>query len=260
MLKSTSSLLDQEISWIRVFLKDSPLFLLYFECAIDDLRRQGLDNRSFHIGKNRKGLIQSIAFDGITIATAVGELDESELTALLAFPAQLELHVETDHAAILIPASGPRLKKVSLLQYYRLSLHRSFQRDPRCRWLTEDDFEVVSAFYRKHYPQTVFSKWMLKLPFVGLFEQDELVSSAGVIIAHDGLGSCNLGNFLTAPHSRGKGLARTVAEHLIEELRGRGIQTVLLGTTSDNLAACRAYEKLGFEVFATRPQLDLRPL
>jgi len=48
---------------------------------------------------------------------------------------------------------------------------------------------------------------------------------------------------------RGRGIARRLMDRLLAELRSMGpIEKVSLGVTSDNAAALRLYEKLGFEI------------
>ena len=51
---------------------------------------------------------------------------------------------------------------------------------------------------------------------------------------------------------RGCGLASALMRRLLDELRAlRQIEKVSLGVTSDNMAAVRLYEKLGFEIVGT---------
>ena len=55
-----------------------------------------------------------------------------------------------------------------------------------------------------------------------------------------------------APEIRGRGIARRLMDRLLDELRSMGqIEKVSLGVTSDNAAAVRIYEKLGFEIVGT---------
>lgn len=55
-----------------------------------------------------------------------------------------------------------------------------------------------------------------------------------------------------APELRGRGIARGLMRRLLDELRSMGqIEKVSLGVTSDNAAAVRLYEKLGFAIVGT---------
>lgn len=49
------------------------------------------------------------------------------------------------------------------------------------------------------------------------------------------------------PRQRGRGLARRLVEHCADWAAGRGAASLLLTVTSNNQAAIRLYERLGFE-------------
>ena len=85
-----------------------------------------------------------------------------------------------------------------------------------------------------------------------------MVACGGVIAMAGEI--ANVGNFLTAPYARGRGLARAVAATLVHGLADHGIATVTLGTNDDNVAAWRAYEAIGFRCFDRAVQLNLSPL
>jgi ribosomal protein S18 acetylase RimI-like enzyme len=114
---------------------------------------------------------------------------------------------------------------------------------------------MITAFFASHYPQTIFSPWMLERLFLGIVEHGALVACGGLVAAPESIS--NVGNFLTAPSARGRGLGRAVAATLTHHLFDQGMSKVTLGTTEDNTAACRAYEATGFRSFDRRMQLDL---
>jgi RimJ/RimL family protein N-acetyltransferase len=114
---------------------------------------------------------------------------------------------------------------------------------------------MLTEFFASHYPQTIFSPWMLERLFLGIVEHGELVACGGVVAAAEGIS--NVGNFLTALSARGRGLCRAIAATLAHHLFDQGMSRVTLGTTEDNTAACRAYEATGFRCFDRRMQLDL---
>ena len=98
---------------------------------------------------------------------------------------------------------------------------------------------------------------MLESPFIGLFEDAELVATGGTVIWSKALKSANIGNFLTASHTRGRGLAKTVARHLIYVLHHQGVSYFTLGTTEKNQSAWKTYEAIGFKLRESRVQIDL---
>lgn len=218
------------------------------------------DRRGLYIGRDRKGLILSIAFDGADIFTTVGDLEEEELKLTIHSKQFSELHVDICHLDALSKACGERVLKVDDLLYYRLDYSTPFALDLRCRLLTVADYDEAKSFFAQFYPETIFSRWMLELPFCGLFENGVLVSAGGTIIWNKEIKMCNIGNFLTHPEYRGHGLAKSVAQHLVELLHAQGMQTFTLGTNELNRAAQRVYESLGFHLVERRKQIDLRKL
>ncbi|HEY7138146.1 MAG TPA: GNAT family N-acetyltransferase [Acidimicrobiia bacterium] len=57
---------------------------------------------------------------------------------------------------------------------------------------------------------------------------------------------CYLAELYVVPERRGRGLGRALMHAAIEEARGRGADTMDLGTSDDDVAARRLYESLGF--------------
>jgi ribosomal protein S18 acetylase RimI-like enzyme len=52
---------------------------------------------------------------------------------------------------------------------------------------------------------------------------------------------------------RGMGVCLRLIEAFLEQLRQEDVQSVHLGTTSHNQAACHLHEKLGFQLLGIRP-------
>jgi RimJ/RimL family protein N-acetyltransferase len=257
-LRPTSELSPDEISWIRSFVDPHPLFRLYVSSACAALT-EGIDNRRFLIGRDRRGLVMGIRFETKSVATVAGTLADDELRSLLDVEDALELHVEAAHATSLGDGAGRRIRKRDVLRYYARTYAAAGWWDRRCRCLGPSDLDAVEAFYRRHYPETIFSSWMLELPFVGVFEDGELLAAAGTVVSDRATATANLGNFLTHPKARGQGLAGIAARALMERLCRAGVATFTLGTTKANAAACRAYEREGFRLLEERIELTLAP-
>jgi ribosomal protein S18 acetylase RimI-like enzyme len=254
MLRPTSALSGDELVWVRRFLAERPLFALYFDSAIEDLDR-GLDNREVHIGEDRLGLILGIAFEGLTVRTAIGQLSPTELQLLPETPMPAELHVEAAHEPVLADLCRDRLLQILDMRSYRRAAGGAGP-DPGARDLTIADRAAVQAFVTAHNPRNVFSDWMLALPFAAIEENGAIVATAGTIVMAGG--RALIGNFLTRPDCRGRGLARRLALHLAARLGESGVAEVFLATTADNLAACRAYERAGYTMIEARRQWDLK--
>jgi RimJ/RimL family protein N-acetyltransferase len=226
------------------------MFRLYFEAGLEA-------SREFLIGQARRGLAFSIDFDAVTVRTTVGELAAEELDRVAELAGRAELHLEPGHREAILGRLAGRVVSVKTLRYYRTGEAPSGPPDPRCRLLTEADFDEAARLFRDYYPATVFSSWMLELPFAGLFEEGRLAACGGVHAINRQLGACVLGNFLTHPGHRGRGLAQAVARALLGRLAEDGLREFLLGAAEENAAACRAYEAVGFRLLEARPQIEV---
>jgi RimJ/RimL family protein N-acetyltransferase len=83
--------------------------------------------------------------------------------------------------------------------------------------------------------------------FYGVFEGEQLVSVAGTHIVSDNERIASLGNVMTHPAYRSRGLATVVTTAVCEELLDRDIKLIGLSVSRSNEAAIRVYEKIGFK-------------
>lgn len=251
----TSRLSTTDVAEIRRRIGDHPVFRLYFETALEALDR-GEDNRRFRVSA-AGGLIQAIDFDTLTVMTAIGALTEMELALIIAEPPPIELHLERNTAETVRRIAPGRITADLELRYYTLAPEHPVKPDPRCERLHAENLPEIRAFAHGYNPKTVFSDWMIELPLYGLREAGELMAIGGVIDRHAGLGVCMLGNFVTATKARGRGYAKALCRTLVAGLRTEGYRTTTLCTTTDNVAARRAYEAVGFRCLEMRVQLEL---
>jgi ribosomal protein S18 acetylase RimI-like enzyme len=250
-----SQLSAHEIAFVRDFLNGRQPFSLYFATALNDLQR-GLDNRHFWLGKD--GFLIGIEFDGNAILSSVGALPEELVAAVVQQPKKMEMHFSRELAAVAAGAAGERLRSEENLLYFGLEREAPFElQDPSLRRLGPADLAEAQRFYRTHYPDTIFSAWMLELPFVGYFEDERLLAAAGAIVMDRNSGAANIGNFLTADAARGQGLGGKVLRFLLNELQKEGFRDFSLGTTAENEAACQLYDKAGFAVLDRRKQIKI---
>ncbi|HZH27909.1 MAG TPA: GNAT family N-acetyltransferase [Azospirillaceae bacterium] len=256
-MKPTSRLHGDEVTRIQALLAKHPTLSLDFDGALTALA-DGPDNRSALLGAAGRGVALGIDFDTLTVRTTYGDLSEAEIRTATATPRRAELHIQDRHLPAARAALANRFTAVHTLRDYRLDLDgRTFAPDPRCRRLTSSDGREVAGLFQ-HYGDTIFSTWMLDQPFFGLFEGGHLLAAGGVVVQSRRLRSANLGNFLTRPDRRGRGLARAVVRTLAATLRAEGCSVVTLSTYAANEAACRAYEAVGFELFDSRLQVNVR--
>lgn len=230
-----------------------PVFALYWDAALD---AASAGDRSRSVRLEPEGAILGIAFDGLSVYTPVGAVGDAALLSLTADPRPLELHLTPEQAGRLRPACGDRLALEDGLRFYARPLDTIPEPDPGYRRMGPAELEPLRRFYAAHYPATVFSAWMLDLPFVAIVEDGRPVAAGGVL-ARAG-SRAMIGNFLVDPTRRGQGLAGRVLAGLLAALRAEGVTTALLATNDLNPAACRVYERAGFALIERRLQLDLR--
>jgi GNAT superfamily N-acetyltransferase len=255
-LRPLSALSAEERAWIARFLGDDGVLPLYFDTAVEDLAR-GIDNRLVLIGREQQGLILGITFAGLEAFTIVGALDDSELRASYTRPMPAELHVTTELAASLRPRLGTRLVAELAMRTETCTIGKSAA-DPLCHVMTRNDADRLMGFYNRYNPRHVFSPWMLDHPFIAVVEQGEILAGAGVLALSRRLGWALIGNFLTRPDRRGRGLARRVGGTLLAALGRNRIDHAALVTTDENAAARSVYRDLGFALAEARVELDLK--
>jgi ribosomal protein S18 acetylase RimI-like enzyme len=147
-------------------------------------------------------------------------------------------------APALVPESEPAPHlKLGLADPGRLEGHAADD----VELLAATDLAEVERFYSRAYPGTWFQSRMLETGrYVGIRRAGELVCVAGVHVWSPTWRVATLGNVATVPAARGGGLATAACAHLCRVLLDDGIDVISLNVRSDNTAAIRAYEKLGF--------------
>jgi predicted GNAT family acetyltransferase len=115
------------------------------------------------------------------------------------------------------------------------------------RQLDTADIDQLYALYQASYPGHWFTARMLETgQYFGISgEKAEIVSAAGVHVYAPEYKIAALGNIVTHPAHRGRGLGAAVTAAVCNNL----LKTVdLIGLTvqSENKAAIHMYEKLGF--------------
>lgn len=82
--------------------------------------------------------------------------------------------------------------------------------------------------------------------FCGIRREGQLVAVAGTHVVSDNGRVAALGNVMTHPDWRGRGLATLATSAVVARLIDRGVSTIGLSVSRENAAAIRVYEKLGF--------------
>lgn len=183
--------------------------------------------------------------EGGATAMSFGALDAALLRAAR-LPARFDLHVPEDQG----PAAAT-LVSGALPAYVRLGLLRDDLRPVaapaglRLARLGPGDLDAARALYDL-YPGNVFDPARLRPgPYLGAWDGARLVAAAGTHVASERTRAAALGDVVTHPERRGRGVGAWLTASLCALLLERAEQ-VVLNVARTNVAARRAYERVGF--------------
>lgn len=94
--------------------------------------------------------------------------------------------------------------------------------------------------------------------YYGAYEDGDLVSIAGTHLVSPLNGIGMVGNVLTHPRYRGRGLAKRVTSAVTADLLDRGCTLAVLTAAAENMPAIRAYDSLGYQPGAVVIEAHLR--
>jgi GNAT superfamily N-acetyltransferase len=113
-----------------------------------------------------------------------------------------------------------------------------------------DTGEIMEVYAR--HPDSFFEPHQLSTGhYFGVRLEGRLVAVAGVHVASRSERLAVLGNIVTAPEHRGRGLSTRVTGHLCRTLVEDGMAYLALNVERQNTSAIRVYEKLGFKAHCT---------
>lgn len=189
----------------------------------------------------------ALVFNGIAIRPIFVMGADAEVGALLsALPVSSGyLNLLPAHAAV---ASGLFTFRETH-QMHRMRLGRFQPRHGDTEIVGPADAADVEALYATGDGGGVaFGRAQLETGlFRGVREQGALVAVAGVHVASTSEGVAAVGNVFVRPDRRARGLAQVALSATVDAVLARGIATVALNVGQSNVAAVRAYERLGFE-------------
>lgn len=121
---------------------------------------------------------------------------------------------------------------------------------PEVRQLTITDLPALDALHASEARDAndirFFANYMLeRWPYAGIFIDGELVAAGGCHVLSDDYDVAAIGNVITHPRLRGRGLATRITQTLCAWLAPR-IHTIGLNVKVDNAAAIRCYSRVGF--------------
>jgi ribosomal protein S18 acetylase RimI-like enzyme len=124
--------------------------------------------------------------------------------------------------------------------------------------LNVEDFEALESLYQAAYPGHWFYRYMLENgPYVGIRDEaGQMISAGGTHVYSPQYGVAALGNIVTHPDVRGKGLGKLVSAKLCQLLLDN-VDTIGLNVHTDNKAAVTLYQALQFKAIAEYSEITL---
>lgn len=207
---------------------------------------------------NEEGSIRDLLllYQGLSLPVGFLVADPSEdpdmffQAALQTLPGRFHFHIVGEHMS-----SFRRVCEVSSCKNMRrmgLQRHDYKRVEPENLRLVERlghrDTAAIMSLYQ-HYPDHFFEPYQLEAGlYFGVRDQNEiLVSIAGIHVVSKEHDVAVIGNLVTHPTARGRGLATSCTRALLDELFER-VSFVALNVQDDNQHAIKMYSNFGFSV------------
>jgi ribosomal protein S18 acetylase RimI-like enzyme len=135
-------------------------------------------------------------------------------------------------------------------QNYRMILARDPEPLPEdnIRRLEMKDINAINCFYEVAYPDNWFDCRMVESgKYFGYFNEGSLVGVAGIHVYSPEYHIAALGNIAVHPDFRGRKIANKLTSVLCYDLK-KSVDIIGLNVKSDNSAAIKCYENIGFKI------------
>jgi len=154
--------------------------------------------------------------------------------------------------------------KENIINNYGQNLRMILKQDPRevldnnIRQLRLNDLDIIKKLYEAAYPSNWFDSRMVETgQYLGYFIDGELTGIAGIHVYSPEYRIAALGNIATHPDFRGRGIACKLTSALCCNLKTK-VDLIGLNVSSENKAAIKCYENVGFEIRSTYDECLIR--
>lgn len=269
-----------ELARVRRFLSRDPFATAYMLGDLDPIyapfcswwiASEGGHNGDGGASKRDVAVLQ--VYTGLSAPVVLTHGTGSGIAAILAgfigeLPQRAHVHMSPDHLAILDQHfSLDRLRPMVRMGLHAGRLAAGAPGEdgsvagyrPVERLSHRDTGDIIEL--SQHYPDSFFEPHQLSTgQYYGVRTvEGALIALAGVHIVSRTDRLAAIGNVVTHPDHRGRGLSTRTTRHLCRELAREGIELLALNVERRNTSAMRVYEKLGFvdhctyiEAFLTR--------
>lgn len=136
--------------------------------------------------------------------------------------------------------------------YLKMSLRKEnlncIQENNNIKRLIVSDLDLAKNFYSESYSDNWFDKRMLETgKYFGYFAEGEIMGISGIHVYSSLYKVAVLGNITTHPTHRGKSICTKLTSVLCKDLF-KTVDKIGLNVHSENKAAIRSYEKVGFKI------------
>lgn len=119
----------------------------------------------------------------------------------------------------------------------------------RATRLSMADKDAIATLYQESYPEAWVNMQMVEdKRYFGIWDDNKLVSIAGLHVYAPDYQAAALGAVTTHPDYRGQHLATDCIAGLCQALLSEGVNIIGLNVYQENVAAIKLYQKLGFEI------------
>lgn len=267
-----------DLARVRRFLVQDPFATAYMLGDLDPVYQAYCTWYLAHEGGRDLAILQ--VYTGLSAPVLIGFGSAQGLGAIVArhfhaLPGSAHIHLMPEHLAILDRAfhlEGLRpMVRMALTASAFIPAPAQVSGDeahgPVERLGHRDTGEIMQLF--THYPDSFFEPHQLSSGhYFGIRPAGggALIAVAGVHVVSRHEGIAAIGNIVTHPDHRGRGLSTRVTSHLVSSLVADGIELLALNVERKNQSALKVYEKLGFrehctylEGFATRALAPTAP-
>jgi GNAT superfamily N-acetyltransferase len=260
-----------DLSRVRRFLVQDPFATAYMLGDLDPVYQPYNTWYLAHEGGGGRDIAIVQVYTGLSAPVLIGFGAAQGLAAIVArhfhaLPGSAHIHLMPEHLAILDRAFHlERLRPMVRMALTAGAFVPAPTGDngepygPVERLGHRDTGEIMQLF--THYPDSFFEPHQLSSGhYFGIRPGGgPLIAVAGVHVVSRHEGIAALGNIVTHPDHRGRGLSTRLTSHLVSSLIADGIELLALNVERKNHSALKVYEKLGFrehctylEGFATR--------
>ena len=236
---------------LRTYLRAHPVERAYMLGDLDPARAEHC--QWWALPGDAPGLLDAVAllYSGLRVPAVLTSGRTNDVHALIhaiqpQLPRRFYAQLRTHH----VPAVMRSLRMSTPEERVRMGLTRATYRPSGgtegVKPVGHRDTGALMSLYT-HYPDNFFDPAQLDTGlYCGIWEDDTLVSVAGLHVLSEANDIAAIGNIVTHTDYRGQGMASRCVKALLDRLFTR-VGHVALNVSADNGPAIRCYEKFGFQ-------------